>query len=186
MESQPMDDVYDSPSMLEVLPRSERPTSCTTTTSMRKKRWVIVVGDALLRGTEGPICWTDPPFREVCCLPGVLVKDVARKLPSQVRSSDYYPLLLFHVGGDEAISHNPRSIKRDLRTLEQLVRESRAQVIFSTLLPVVGSDIGRNRQAQSINTRLRVWCHCHSFGFLNNGMAYMSLGLLASDAIHLS
>ena len=76
--------------------------------------------------------------------------------------------------------------KRDFRALGQLVRESRAQVIFSSLLPVAGSNIGRNRWAQSINTRLRGWCHHHSFGFFDNGMAYMAPGLPASGGIHLS
>jgi len=136
---------------------------CITTTSTRKKRWVIVVGDTLLKGTEGSICQTDPPLREVCCLPGARVKGITRKLPSLVRPSDYSPLLLFHLGGDEAATHSPRAIKRDFRALGHLVRESGAWAIFTSLLPVVGSDIRRSRQAQSINTWLRSWCHCTSF-----------------------
>jgi len=72
-----------------------------STTSKRKKRWLIVVGDPFLRGTEGPVCWADPPHREVCCLPGAWVRDITRKPPSLVRPSHYYPSLLFHVGGDE-------------------------------------------------------------------------------------
>jgi len=80
------------------------------TTSTRKKRRVR--GNFLLRGTEGPICWTDPSLSEVCCLPRAWVKDITRKLPSLVRPSDYYPLLLFHVGGNEAAMHSPRAIQR--------------------------------------------------------------------------
>ena len=156
------------------------------TTSTRKTRQVIVVGDSLLRGTEGPICRTDPPLWEACCLPGARVKDITRKLPSLVRPSDYYPLLLFHVGGDEVAMRSPRAIKRDFRALGRLVRESGAQVIFSSILPVAGSDIGRNRQTQSINTWLCGWCHHHSFGFFDNGMAYTAPGLLVSDGIQLS
>ena len=79
-----MDDVDDGPSTPEVLPTSERPTPYITTTSTRKKKWVMVVGDYLLRETDGPICQTDPPLREVCCLPGAQVKDITRKLPSLV------------------------------------------------------------------------------------------------------
>jgi len=63
------------------------------------------------------------------------------------------------------------------------VRESRAQVIYSSLLPVAGSDVARNRQTQSINTWLRGWCHQHSFGFFDNGMAYTAPALLASNGI---
>ena len=64
VEGQSMDDVDDGPSPPEVLPRSERPSPCITTTSTRKKRWVIVVGDSLLRGAEGRTCRTGPPLRE--------------------------------------------------------------------------------------------------------------------------
>jgi len=62
---------------------------------------------------------------EVCCLPGAWVKDIMRKLPSLVRLSDVYPLLLFHVSGDEATTLIPRAIKRDFRALGRLVREHR-------------------------------------------------------------
>ncbi|XP_040974865.1 uncharacterized protein LOC121232493 [Aquila chrysaetos chrysaetos] len=63
VESQSMCDVDDGPSAPEVSPRSERSTPHITTTSIRKKRQVIVVGDSLLRGTDDPICRTDPPLR---------------------------------------------------------------------------------------------------------------------------
>jgi len=82
--------------------------------------------------------------------------------------------------------HSPRTIKRHFRALGWLVRESGTQVIFSSLLPVAGSNTERNRQAQSINTWLCGWCHCHCFGLYGDGMAYTVQGLLASDEIHLS
>jgi len=47
------------------------------------------------------------------------------------------------VGGYEAAMRSPRAIKRHFRALGQLVSESGAQAIFSSL-PVLGSDIGRN------------------------------------------
>ena len=59
------------------------------TASSKKERRVIVVGDSLLRGTEGPICWPDPTCREVCCLPGAHIRDIARKVLGLVCSSDY-------------------------------------------------------------------------------------------------
>ncbi|KAK4813363.1 hypothetical protein QYF61_003562 [Mycteria americana] len=82
VEGQEMEYGDDSLSTPEVSPRSEERTSCINTTSTRKRRRVIVVGDPLLKGTEGPICRMDPPLREVCCLPGARVKDVTRILPS--------------------------------------------------------------------------------------------------------
>ena len=80
-----------------------------------EKRRVIVVGDSLPRGTEGPICRPDPSHREVCCLPGAWVKDITRELPGLVWTSDYYPLLAVQVGSDEIAERNPKAIKRDLR-----------------------------------------------------------------------
>jgi len=130
VEDQSKDDVDDSPSTPEVSPRSERPTTSITTTSTRKKRQVIVVGDSLLKGTEGSICQEDPPFQKVSCLPGAWVKDIPRKLPSLVRPSDYYPLLFFPVGGNEATMHSPRAIKSDFKALGKLVRESGAHYFF--------------------------------------------------------
>ena len=187
VEGHSKEDTDDSQATPEVSPRPERPTPRIVTTSTRKKRRFIVVGDSLLRGTEGAICRADPPLGEDCCLPGSRVKDITRKLPSLVQPSDYYPLLLFHVGGDEATMHSAKVIKRDFRVSGQFLRESGAQVIFFSLLPVAGSDIGRNRWTQSINNIwLRRWCHRYSFGVLDNGMAYRAPGLLKSDGIHLS
>ncbi|RMC22459.1 hypothetical protein DUI87_00773 [Hirundo rustica rustica] len=37
-------------------PSYDSPERCITTSNIKKKRRVIVVGDSLLRGTEGPIC----------------------------------------------------------------------------------------------------------------------------------
>jgi len=127
--------------------------------STMKQRRVLVVAHSLLKGTEGPIRWADPPHREVCCLPGAWVIGITRKLPSLVQPSDYCPLLLFHVGGDEVAVRSPGVIKRDFRDLGWLVRESGAQVIFSSLLPAAGGDVARNRWTQSINTWLCGWCH---------------------------
>ncbi|XP_009990030.1 PREDICTED: uncharacterized protein LOC104383543, partial [Tauraco erythrolophus] len=129
-----MDGVAKGPSALEVSPGSERTTRCIKTASTGKKRRVVVIGNSHLKGTEGPICRADPALREVCCLPGARVKDIARKLPSLVRSTDYYPLLLFHVGGDETEAQSPQSIKRDCRTLGQVVRGSGAQCQVTHLI----------------------------------------------------
>jgi len=46
---------------------------------------------------SGPICRPDPTRREVCCLPGACIRDITKKLPGLVHSSDYYPLLIFQV-----------------------------------------------------------------------------------------
>jgi len=71
------------------------------TASVRKERKVVVVGNSLLRGAEGPICRPDPSLWDVCCLPVAWVRGITRKLPELVRSTDYFPLLIVQVGSDE-------------------------------------------------------------------------------------
>jgi len=87
------------------------------TASAKKKIRVIVIGNSLLKGTEGPICQQDPSHREVCCPPGAWVRDVATKLPGLVWSSDYYTLLVMQVGGDKIAERSPKAIKRDFKAL---------------------------------------------------------------------
>jgi len=65
----------------------------------KKKRRVIVISYTLVKGTEGLICRPDPSHREVYCLPGARVRDIARKVPGLVRPSRYYLLWVMQVGG---------------------------------------------------------------------------------------
>lgn len=150
------------------------------TSSTKKERRVIVVGDSLLRGTEGPICRPDPSHREVSCLPGARIKDIRRKLPSLVQSSDYYPLLIFQVGSDEVGTRSLRAMKNDFRALGRLVKGSGAQIVFSSIPPFAGVDEGINRRSQQINSWLRDWCVRQDFGFFEHGLIYRKPGMLAS------
>ncbi|KAK4818826.1 LOW QUALITY PROTEIN: hypothetical protein QYF61_019863 [Mycteria americana] len=70
LQVEPNNNEDDGSSSLEVLPRLSRTTPCIKTASIKKKRRVIVIGDSLLKGTQGPTCRPDPLLREVCCLPG--------------------------------------------------------------------------------------------------------------------
>lgn len=76
-------------------------------------------------------------FSEDCCLSGSWVKDATMKLPTLVQPID--PLLLFPVEGDKAGTCSLWAIKREFRALERL-KESRAQVTFSFLLPIMFKD----------------------------------------------
>ena len=104
---------------------------------------MIAVGDSLLRGTEAPICRPDALSREVCCFPGARIRDVTERLPSLVQSTDYYPLLLFHVGTSDTARSSLRTIKKDYRALGAAVRDSGVQVVFSSVLPVKGKGFER-------------------------------------------
>lgn len=145
MEGHSVEDVNDSPNTPEVPPRSEGPTPCIITSSMRKKRQITAVGDSLLSRTGGLILRADPPHREGCFLSGSWVMDITRKLPSLVQPSDYSLLLIAHVGKEEAASHSPRMNKGDYRALGLFLRASGTQVIISFFFSVTVSDTGRNR-----------------------------------------
>lgn len=41
------------------------------------------------------------------------ITDITRTLPKLVCSTDYYPLLILHTGGEEAASRSLRGMKRD-------------------------------------------------------------------------
>ena len=45
-------------------PKARQSPPCLETASVRRERKVVVVGDSLLKGTEGPICRSDPSRRE--------------------------------------------------------------------------------------------------------------------------
>ena len=92
------------------------------TSSAKKKQSLTVIGDALLKGAEGPIHRPEPLHRELCCLLGARVKDIRKKLPSLVRPSDYYPLLLFQVGSDGIGRTSLKTLKKDFRDLGQQMK----------------------------------------------------------------
>lgn len=142
------------------------------------------MGDSLLKGTEGPICWPDATHRNVCCFLGARVRDIAKKVTHLVRPTNYYPLLVFQAGNDELARRSPRAIKRDFRALGWLVKGSGAQVVFASALPIGGIDV--DKQTHHINMWLRDWCNWHTFGFVDHGKVYVTLGLLAPDEMHLS
>lgn len=115
-------------------PRLRQSPPCLETASVRKGRRGIVVADSLLCGMEGSICRPNPTCREVCCLPGTHIRDITRKVPGLVCSSDYCPLLIVQVGSDEITQGSLRAIKKDVRGLGQMVEGVGAQVLFSSLL----------------------------------------------------
>ena len=168
------------------LPRAKRSTPRLKTASARKDRRVVVIGDSLLRGTEGPICRPDPTRREVCCLPGARVRDIARKLPGLIGPSDYYPLLIVQAGSDEVAERSLRSIKEDFRGLGRVVEGTGVQVDFSSLPSVAGKDTESIQKTRLINKWLRSWCKHRNFGFFDHGVIYSAPGMMAADGSSLS
>ena len=147
---------------------------------------MIVVGESLLSGTEGPICQPDPTRRELCCLPGAQVRDISRKLPGLIHPSDYYPLLIVQAGSDEIADRSLRAIKNDLRGLGRLVDNAGIQVVFAGIPTVAGKDNAITRKTHCINTWLRGWCKRKNLGFFDHGAVYSAPGMRSADGYHLS
>ena len=59
-----------------------------------------------------------------------------QRLPDRVCPTDYYPLLLFHIGTSDTAVSKLNNIKRDYRELGAAVKNSGALVVFSSILPV--------------------------------------------------
>lgn len=118
----------------KTVPRERRSTLSLQAASAKTDRRVIVVGDSLLMGTEGPICTPDPTHREVCRLPGTQVQDTTRKLPDLVHPSDCYPLVTGQAGSHEEAHRSLQTAKKDFRAVGLLVEGVGAQLITASIL----------------------------------------------------
>uniref|UniRef100_A0A8D2LR26 SGNH hydrolase-type esterase domain-containing protein n=1 Tax=Varanus komodoensis TaxID=61221 RepID=A0A8D2LR26_VARKO len=154
------------------------------TTTRKTRRRVIVVGDSLLRGTEAAVCRPNLETREVCCLPGTRMQHVKDRVERLVRSGGHQPLLVIHVGTNDVARQGVVGITRDFEALGKKLRELKAQVAFSSILPVRGFGPGRDRRVSEVNDWLRVWCQKERFGFLNHGTRFLANGLLAKEGLH--
>ncbi|CAJ0944909.1 unnamed protein product [Ranitomeya imitator] len=101
----------------------------TKSTAKKQQRVVVVVGDSLLRGTEAAICRPDITAREVCCLPGAMIKDVTDRIPKLFSSKDVHPFLLIHVGTNDTARKDLLTICKDFEELGKKVKELDAQLV---------------------------------------------------------
>ena len=174
-------DVGDSPSVQERLLKTSQSAPCFATMSVRKKRRAVVIGDSLLRGPKSPIGCLDPSHREVCCLPGAWMRDVTRNITHLVKTSDYYPLLVFRIGNEEVGERSSQTIKRDFRALGRFLKESGAQAVFSSVHSVGDWDPGKRRRVGMLNEWLCEWCHTQGFGYYGLGCSLDKRGMLLVD-----
>ncbi|XP_069588568.1 uncharacterized protein [Ranitomeya imitator] len=174
----------------EAIPASKKekgkPQQVTAKSTAKKHRRVVVVGDSLLRGTEAAICRPDITAREVCCLPGAMIKDVTDRIPKLFSSKDLHPFLLIHVGTNDTARKDLPTICKDFEELGKKVKELDAQVVFSSIFPVDGHGTRRWNKILDANNWLRRWCRQQGFGFLDHGVNYLYDGLLARDGLHLN
>ncbi|XP_059573298.1 uncharacterized protein LOC132244815 [Alligator mississippiensis] len=156
------------------------------TNTSRKKRQVLIIGDSILRGLEGPICRPDPMTWEVCFMPGAWVRDITESIPAYIRPTDQYPMVVIHVGMNDAARGNLNRIMKDFEALGAKLKEMGVQVVFSSLLPV--SRRGRRHDAciGEVSQHLWSWCRQAGLGFLDNDPCFWVGDLLGWDGLHLS
>ncbi|PKU45290.1 hypothetical protein llap_4393 [Limosa lapponica baueri] len=95
-------------------------------------------------------------------------------------SPDYYPVLLFCVGTSDITRSSLRGINKDYRILGVVVRDSRVQVVFSSVLLIKGKVVGRTSGIWHINKWLQDWCHSRGFDYLDHGTHFEKPSLLGS------
>lgn len=66
------------------------------------------------------------------------------------------------------------------------MRNTDAQVIFSSILTVRGKNSARNRCIMQIDFWLHGWCYLEDSGFNDDGTSFDDYSLLRRDGIHLS
>jgi len=99
---------------------------------------------------------------------------VAERVPQLVKSTDYYLLLLFHVGTNDTASQKVGRIKEDFKALGVKAKSFDAQVIFSSILPVGGRRSARNWSIMDINSWLCGWCTMRVLVFMTKGLSSMT------------
>lgn len=67
--------------------------------------------------------------------------------------------LLFYVGSDEEATYSSKAIKRGFRFMRHQLKDLRAQINFSSLLPILDKDAERNGRILLINTWHHGWFH---------------------------
>jgi len=90
---------------------------------------------------------TEPSFQGGLLPHWRRIRYVTTRLESLAQPSDYYPFLLFHVGTNDVATKCLRLIKRDFRILGRKLKNSGAQAVFSSVLPVMGRDFRRNKMS---------------------------------------
>ncbi|CAJ0947992.1 unnamed protein product [Ranitomeya imitator] len=134
----------------------------TAKSTAKKQRRVVVVGDSLLRGTEAAICRPDITAREVCCLPGAMIKDVTDRIPKLFSSKDVHPFLLIHVGTNDTARKDLPTICKDFEELGKKVKELDVQgecrQSFAKMLVSRALTQWRHRMLRADNTSAIVIC----------------------------
>jgi len=111
---------------------------------------------------------------------------MTERLPDLIHPTDYYPLLLFRLGTSDTTISKLKNIKKDYKELEAALKNSEAQVVFSSVLQIRGMRRERTDRIKKIDKWLKEWCCEQHFGYLIHGTNFEKYGLLGEDGVHLS
>ena len=78
-------------------------------------------------------------------------------LPKLIKPTDTYPFLLIHVGTNDVAKWSYEEIKSDFEALGWKLKNFGAQIVFSSILPVLGRGIQREMDPQ-LTTELDSKC----------------------------
>ena len=112
------------------------------------------------------------------------MRDIAKKVTRLVQPTDYYPLLVFQAGNHEVARGRLGAIQRDVRAFGRLGKGSGAQAVFTSALPIAGSNV--DKKSRHVNPWLWDWCNRQNFGVFDPGKVYVTPGLPAPDGMSLS
>lgn len=119
-----------------VLPRLSWSVPCIKSALTKHKGWLIVTGDSLLKGTEGSKRRTHFSGKSLASLrPGLKMWGESFLSWYGTHIIDFF--FFFQVVSGEVVTRSVRAMKRNFRAL---VKESGAQVVCISILPVAGND----------------------------------------------
>ncbi|KAM9125556.1 uncharacterized protein ACDP82_012870 [Pangshura tecta] len=167
---------------LQPVGAGDRPENHTVT----RKRQVYVIGDSLLRRIDRPVTRADPENRRVCCLLGAKIRNVNLRLKRILMRVGKNPLIVLHVGMNDMARFSLERIKGYYARLGKTLKEIKAQMIFSGILPVPREGQQRCDKIMAINRWLRQWCYKEGFGMYGHWEAFMDRRPFSWDGLHLS
>lgn len=150
--------------------------------SAGRKRWRIAAGDSLLPGTEVPVCWLDPPSRDRLLAGGLYLGCGGQAVKAGL--APCYPLQFFHLGIINTARRDLQHIKCDCTALGVRAEGKRAQVIFTSFLPVKESGLRTRGWILWVNNRSLLCNSCQQQGFSFH--ISEEQGLLRRDRIYLT
>jgi len=112
----------------------------------RGTRRAIVVGDAIVRGTDRRFCGRERDSRMVVCLPGAGVLDVSERVGSILKGAGNQTDVIVHIGANDVGRKSREVLREQFRELGSRLKSRASRVAISGLLPVPRASEARNRE----------------------------------------